>query len=217
MWKRIKRVWAGIISVCLFIVLLLTADIPKKLEQADKSFVTIAKNLGVQNPPIHAVSIAWSYPFAVLLTIFAVFLVSVFISWGIEKVYICWKKKSIEENSDPVIIKEYAKDHSVNSQISTDSVRTLHVQCVEVGAIANTINERIDVWIVSAWESGIGLGHLCNPNTPEIFTALNTPNACYEKCTVINEGPDTLTDVAIEFNIEAKERIKLEDKETRFC
>ena len=87
MQKHITRVAGGGAATILFGVALLVTDIPKALEQADKSFAFIGKSLGFLNPPDHFVSMAWQHPWVVILAFSAAFAIGVGSSWGVEAIW----------------------------------------------------------------------------------------------------------------------------------
>ncbi len=77
MQKHVKRVAGGLVATIAFGTVLLTTDIPKALEQADKSFAFITQSLGAPSPPMHAVTAAWGHPWVVVLVFVAVFVFGV--------------------------------------------------------------------------------------------------------------------------------------------
>jgi hypothetical protein len=87
MQKHIKRVAGGLSAICVLGVGLLMADIPKALEQADKSFLFMAKSFGYDEPPAHFITAAWSHPWVVFVVFLLMFLLGVGISWGIEALW----------------------------------------------------------------------------------------------------------------------------------
>lgn len=93
MQRHIKRVGGGLVAAIVFGSVLLMTDIPKALEQADRSFAFLGSSLGISNPPPHFVSDAWHHPWVVLLAFFFVFAVGVLLSWGIEAAWVgLWGK-----------------------------------------------------------------------------------------------------------------------------
>ena len=90
MWKHIKRVVGGGAAIVVFGVALLVTDIPKTLDQMDKSFAFIAKSLGASSPPDHAVTSAWAHPWVVALVFLLVFGIGVFLSWAFERSWHYW-------------------------------------------------------------------------------------------------------------------------------
>lgn len=87
MQKHIKRVGGGLVATAVFAVGLLVTDIPKTLEQMDRSFAFIAQGLGYGSPPRHFISDAWGHPWVILLAFVAVFALGVAVSSGIERLY----------------------------------------------------------------------------------------------------------------------------------
>lgn len=87
MQKHIKRVGGGLVATAVFAVGLLVTDIPKTLEQMDRSFAFIAQSLGYGSPPRHFISDAWGHPWVILLAFVAVFALGVAVSSGIERLY----------------------------------------------------------------------------------------------------------------------------------
>ena len=85
MWRHIKRVGGGVVATIVLGVGLLMTDIPKTLDQMDKSFAFIAKSLGSSAPPEHAVTSAWAHPWFIALVFFLVFVIGVFLSWACER------------------------------------------------------------------------------------------------------------------------------------
>jgi hypothetical protein len=81
MGKHVKRVRGGFATTIIFGAALLVTDIPKALDQADKSFAFIAKSLGIANPPEHFVSLAWQHPWVVTLAFAIVFALGIVLSW----------------------------------------------------------------------------------------------------------------------------------------
>ena len=84
MQKHFKRVGGGILSICALGIGLLMTDIPTALEQADKSFLFMAKSFGYQNPPADFITTASSHPWVVIIFFAVVFFIGVGISWGVE-------------------------------------------------------------------------------------------------------------------------------------
>lgn len=120
MQKHIKRVVAGGSATVVLAVGLLVTDIPKALEQADKSFAFIAKSLVSSHPNEHFVTEAWGHPWAVIVLFMLAATLGVFFLWGAEAFWVKPRRRVA-----PVLVKPETDHLSV--QLIPDGIDGDHL------------------------------------------------------------------------------------------